>query len=98
VVIMSEPQSAPEIAARINRIEHGLTRGAPLWSQDDERASIVERMAFYTTPGLSVAVINNGELEWARGYGVLEACTWRRPARRRSSSSHPPKRPSSRMR
>lgn len=34
---------------------------------------MTELMAYYTTPGLSVAVINNGELEWAHGYGVLEA-------------------------
>ena len=30
-------------------------------------------MAFYKVPGVSIAVINNGRLEWARGYGVLEA-------------------------
>lgn len=30
-------------------------------------------MAFYKTPGVSIAVINDGKLEWARGYGVLEA-------------------------
>jgi CubicO group peptidase (beta-lactamase class C family) len=30
-------------------------------------------MAFYNVPGVSIAMINNGKLEWARGYGVLEA-------------------------
>lgn len=70
---MSDQPSTPELAARISRIENGITRGAPLWSQDTERVSILERMAYYTTPGLSVAVINDGAIEWARGYGVLEA-------------------------
>ncbi|HEU5097583.1 MAG TPA: serine hydrolase [Roseiflexaceae bacterium] len=69
---MSDQHSTPELAARISRIENGLTRGAPLWSQDTERASLLERMAYHTTPGLSVAVINGGAIEWARGYGVLE--------------------------
>ncbi len=32
-------------------------------------------MRFYKTPGLSIAVINNGVVEWARGYGVREAGT-----------------------
>ena len=32
-----------------------------------------ERMAYYNVPGVSIAVINDGKLEWARGYGTLEA-------------------------
>jgi CubicO group peptidase (beta-lactamase class C family) len=70
---MSDQANTPELAARISRIEQDITRGAPLWSQDAERVSILERMAYYTTPGLSVALINDGAIEWARGYGVLEA-------------------------
>lgn len=30
-------------------------------------------MAHYKVPGVSIAVVNNGRLEWAQGYGVLEA-------------------------
>ncbi len=37
------------------------------------RMRLTDRMKFYKTPGVSVAVINNGQVEWARGYGVLEA-------------------------
>jgi CubicO group peptidase (beta-lactamase class C family) len=70
---MSDQANTPELAARISRIEQDITRGALLWSQDAERVSILERMAYYTTPGLSVALINDGAIEWARGYGVLEA-------------------------
>ena len=29
---------------------------------------LAERMAHYKVPGLSVAVINDGKIEWARGY------------------------------
>jgi CubicO group peptidase (beta-lactamase class C family) len=32
-----------------------------------------ERMAYYHTPGVSVAVINNFEVEWARGFGFADA-------------------------
>ena len=34
---------------------------------------MVERMRFYRTLGVSIAIINNGVLEWARGYGVRQA-------------------------
>ena len=34
--------------------------------------TLVERMSHYNIPGVSIAVINNGEIEWARGYGVRE--------------------------
>jgi CubicO group peptidase (beta-lactamase class C family) len=32
-------------------------------------------MSEMKVPGVSVAVMNNGEIEWARGYGVMEAGT-----------------------
>src|SRR6266545_593330 len=70
---MTNQHSPTTIAARISRVENGVTRDAPLWNQDTEHVSIRERMAFYKTPGLSVAVINDGQIEWAGGYGVLEA-------------------------
>src|SRR5262249_20171092 len=70
---MTDHTSTPNVEARISRIENGITPDAPLWSEDTERVSILKRMAYYTTPGLSVAVINGGALEWARGYGVIEA-------------------------
>jgi CubicO group peptidase (beta-lactamase class C family) len=32
-----------------------------------------ERMEYYNTPGVSIAVINDFKIEWAKGYGVLAA-------------------------
>ncbi|HVF47386.1 MAG TPA: serine hydrolase [Pyrinomonadaceae bacterium] len=34
---------------------------------------LADRMQFYKTPGVSVAFINNGQVEWARAYGTREA-------------------------
>jgi CubicO group peptidase (beta-lactamase class C family) len=34
---------------------------------------LTDRMAHYHVPGVSIAVINNGELEWAKGYGVVDS-------------------------
>ena len=34
---------------------------------------LADRMAHHNVPGVSIAMINNYQVEWARGYGVLEA-------------------------
>jgi CubicO group peptidase (beta-lactamase class C family) len=34
--------------------------------------SLTERMKHYNVPGVSLAVINDYQVEWAKGYGVLE--------------------------
>src|SRR5688572_23887791 len=34
---------------------------------------LAERMAHYKVPGVSIAVIDKGEIAWAKGYGVLDA-------------------------
>jgi CubicO group peptidase (beta-lactamase class C family) len=70
---MQQHDAWSEVTERIKRVERGLWLDPSAWSQRGQRATLAERMAFYCTPGLSVAVINRGELEWARGYGVLEA-------------------------
>lgn len=38
----------------------------------DKPFSLAQRMQQYAVPGLSVAVIHNGKLEWARGWGVRD--------------------------
>jgi CubicO group peptidase (beta-lactamase class C family) len=55
---------------RIARVEHGLIfeYGDPPWTRMD----LAERMEHYHVPGVSLAVINDFQIEWTRGYGVLE--------------------------
>lgn len=56
--------------AKIKRVENGLLpavliKGDPAWS-------LAERLKFYKVPGLSVAVIENYRVAWARAYGVRD--------------------------
>jgi hypothetical protein len=44
-----------------------------LWLVTGVAFSIAEMMESHSVPGVSVAVINGFEIEWARGYGVREA-------------------------
>jgi CubicO group peptidase (beta-lactamase class C family) len=64
-------QSKANPGERIQRVENGLLPAVSIKGQT-AAMKLVERMAHYKVPGLSVAVINDGKIEWARGYGVIE--------------------------
>jgi CubicO group peptidase (beta-lactamase class C family) len=65
-----EPALKPEVAQRIQRVENGLI--GPIVIKGDAKAThnLADRMKELNVPGVSVAVIHNGQIEWARGYGV----------------------------
>lgn len=65
--------AADALADRIARIENGLMPGTVIKGRPVPKSSIVQKMAAMHVPGASVAVINNGAIEWARGYGVAQA-------------------------
>ena len=55
---------------RIARVERGLIPPVVLKGETGKPATIAERMAYHGIPGMSMAVIENGELAWARAYGL----------------------------
>jgi CubicO group peptidase (beta-lactamase class C family) len=61
------------VEQRIARIEARLVPGIIVKGGPDRPAPLADRMRVHRTPGVSIAVINGGAVEWARGYGVLEA-------------------------
>jgi len=58
---------------RIERICNHLLPATQLEHQFAAPATLRDRMAYYQTPGVSIAVINNGTIEWARGFGFCVA-------------------------
>jgi CubicO group peptidase (beta-lactamase class C family) len=58
---------------RIARIEANLVPGLIVRNGPDRPLTIAARMHFHHTPGVSIAVLNGGVVEWARAYGVAEA-------------------------
>ncbi len=58
-------------AARIGRVEHGLVPAILI--EDGPHWSLEERMAYYQVPGVSIAVVEDFELAWFKGYGVRAA-------------------------
>ena len=76
ILLSLQACSTPEntIEARILRIENGLNPESRA-----EKAllpgtsSLKKRMAFYRVPGVSIAVMDDFEIEWARAYGLSDS-------------------------
>ncbi len=67
VVLLGQSTS---VKNRIKSVENGLipyvpVQGFPAWN-------IYERMKHYKVPGVSIAVVNNFKVEWAKGYGLAD--------------------------
>src|SRR5205814_7958914 len=57
---------------RVQRVETGL-RTPVVVKGAASTMTIADRMRFHHVPGMSVAVVDQGRIAWARGYGVTEA-------------------------
>lgn len=64
------PSPDTDLAEKIRRFETSLLpRGAfPPW----KKANLEDRMAFYKVPGVSIAIMDDFKVVFARGYGVTE--------------------------
>ena len=54
---------------KMRRVESGVLLEPTLRSHIPEARPLAERMALYGVPGVTVAVIADGEIEWTKGYG-----------------------------
>ncbi|MCW9016980.1 MAG: beta-lactamase family protein, partial [Kangiellaceae bacterium] len=54
-----------------NIVEKSLSLPIRFNGEKTETYTIEERMHHHKTPGFSFALINNGQVEWADGYGAL---------------------------
>ena len=68
------PKYSKEIENKINQVENNL--GGWVNIQDSVNGwNLQERMKHYNVRGLSIAVVHNYTIEWARGYGVMDTTT-----------------------
>ena len=59
-----------EVEQRIKLVENTLSGWAK--TSDNDTWTLSERMKKYNIPGISIAVIHNYHIEWARGYGFAD--------------------------
>lgn len=60
-----------DLEQAIQAVEQGLKKP----KSAGRKMQLAKRMAYYKVPGFSVALLEQGELAWAKGYGVMEANT-----------------------
>lgn len=60
------------IEQNIQRIQNGLLPRVLIEGEPIQKTKLEDRMAELRVPGVSIAVIHNGKIEWARGFGVME--------------------------
>jgi CubicO group peptidase (beta-lactamase class C family) len=74
---VSATAAAPPDTLRAARVLAGLRGPVEVAGRPPVRWTLAERMAHYHVPGVSIAVIEDGRVAWARGAGVAEAGTGR---------------------
>ena len=67
--------AADSRAERIRRVESELLPITASRAQLGQYANVRDRMRAYGVPGISIAVINNGHIDWAKGYGLSDVTT-----------------------
>jgi CubicO group peptidase (beta-lactamase class C family) len=64
------PPVSPDVAQHIQHIQDGLTGNIVLKGDPHSTHDLAGRMKELNVPGVSVAVLHHGAIEWARGFGV----------------------------
>src|SRR5512143_2969538 len=77
IAAQENPKYSNEIEDKITQVEDNL--GGWVNIQDSVNGwNLQERMKHYHIRGLSIAVVHNYTIEWARGYGVMDTATQQR--------------------
>ncbi len=63
-------QTPSAVEQRIERIRNGLLPAVIVKGEPVSTTKLADRMAALHVPGVSIAVIHEGKIEWARGFGV----------------------------
>jgi CubicO group peptidase (beta-lactamase class C family) len=62
----------PAIQRRIRRVEDNLLPAIIIKGHKVVPMTLADRLKHYKTPGVSIAVVNRGTIEWARGFGLRD--------------------------
>jgi CubicO group peptidase (beta-lactamase class C family) len=64
------PAASSETGQHIQHVTSGLIGGVVIKGDEHATHTLSERMRELNVPGVSIAVIHEGKIEWARGFGV----------------------------
>ena len=69
-VAQNAPAAFPETEQHIQHVTSGLTGDVVIKGDEHATHILADRMNELNIPGVSIAVIHEGKIEWARGFGV----------------------------
>lgn len=64
--------------SEIQFIENGLITDTQVKGSTPKTYNIIDRMRHYNVPGVSIAVVENGAIKWAKGYGIANTNSGRK--------------------
>ncbi len=70
VVGQNATETEAEVEQHIQHVTSGLIGGMVLKGDEHATHTLADRMKELNVPGVSIAVLHNGKIEWARGFGV----------------------------
>ena len=68
-------QTDPALFNEIQAIENGLLESIQVKGKPVKSYNIEERMTHYNVPGVSIAIVQDGKIKWAKGYGIANTIT-----------------------
>jgi CubicO group peptidase (beta-lactamase class C family) len=68
----SQEKYAADVEEKIRQVENNLAGWVKFENSPELRSTLKARMEHYKVPGISIAVIRNYKVEWARGYGFAD--------------------------
>jgi len=63
-------QTGGSVEERIGRVQNGLLPPVVIQGESSNGLKLADEMAAMHVPGVSIAMIHGGKIEWARGFGV----------------------------
>jgi CubicO group peptidase (beta-lactamase class C family) len=70
MVAQNSAPSSAQVEQHIQHVTSGLIGGVVIKGDEHATHTLAERMTELKVPGVSIAVIHHGKIEWARGFGV----------------------------
>jgi CubicO group peptidase (beta-lactamase class C family) len=70
VVAQNTTPTSAEVEQHIQHVTSGLIGGVVIKGDEHVTHTLSDRMTELNVPGVSIAVIHQGKIEWARGFGV----------------------------
>ena len=75
VFISCKNEKTKDVSSEIKAIENGLLPTYQVKGDSVITYNILDRMKHYKVPGVSIALVENGAIKWAKGYGVANTDT-----------------------